>query len=119
MGGGGHTFWYFSVASVPLAVEALGGGSSAASSMKDSFSTSARGLEPAFFVAAPLVAFFGGVCDMTESSSKLSPESSSLSILMAFFAAPALPFPVRVVWVFLGAAFLGAAFLGAALALGF
>lgn len=119
------TFWYFSDTFVSL------GPSLATSFPNDSFSTSARGLEPPFFAAGAVFAFLGGVCDIAESlsSSSLSEpwppsdmsSSSSLSGFARFLEAVAFGFPVKVVWViFFGAALEpAAAFLGAALALGF
>ena len=111
------TFWYFSDA-FPLLL-AL---SAAASPPWDSFSTSARGFEPALLGAAAFLAL-GGVCESRESASDIwiSDSSSSLSALAFFLAAgfaAGLAFNVVCV-VFLAAGLAAAAFLGAALALGF
>ena len=117
MGLGKHqslTFWYFSDEFEPL--------EGSPSFPTDSFSTSARGLEPPFLGAEGFFAFLGGVCDRAESKSSSDPwpasdmassSSSSLAGLARFLVAAGLA--ESVVWV----NFLGAAFLGAALALGF
>lgn len=82
---------------------------------KDSFVTSARGLEPPFLGAGPFFAFFGGVLESKESSSNLSLSSFDPSSLSGFdrFLEAVVLLVFKVVCVnFLGAALVAAGFFG-------